>query len=335
MSSPTTKASAARSRQSKRARKQEAGGRGRKASKISAPDVIDSGTLSPPVDVPKKLGLSPIRMLNIIGTRQPIPGDGNCGYTATKRGAEDCALIEPGMPITEFRRGLYDFATSNYKKFCGNSRYTSSGEMAYDHKHELRVIDATGDSVADFRIDYKEGRKKELAKEKKKDMIWFSSHRASMRKARFEERIESVWKADVDFEDGCGISHYFDTNKCLCILALKYKHTFLSYQTGRNKSMAIAEYQSSTGFVTLHLIRGSWYSPPAGSTCIVHNGTNHYEYLKVRAFPSGLGVSLIYNFMHIILTVVAIMDFYFAYFYHSSSQSTCVLPATLMVVRNL
>lgn len=294
MSSPATKVSAARSRQLKRARnKQQAGGRGRKASKTSTPDIIDCGALSPPVDVPKKLGLTSIRLLNAIGTRQPIPGDGNCGYTATQRGAEDCSLIESGMTITEFRRGLYEFATLNYKQFCGSTRYASSGEVAYDHKDELRVIDATGDSVADFRIDYKEGQMKRLAKEQEKHIKWFSGNRAGMRKARFAERIQSVWKAGMDFEDGCGEFHYFDANKCLCILALKYKHTFVSYQTGPNKAMAIAEYQSSTGFVTLHLIRGSWFSPPAGSICIIHNGTNHYEYLKVCTFPTGVGISLV------------------------------------------
>ena len=284
MSSPTTKASAARSRQPKRAQnKQHAGGRGRKATKTSTPDVIDCGTSSPPVDVPTKLGLTSIRLLNAVGTRVSIPGDGNCGYTATQRGAEYCSLIEAGMPITEFRRGLYDFATSNYRQFCGNTRYAgSSGEVAYNHKDALRVIDASGDSVADFRIDYNDGQMKRKATEQKKDIKFFSGNRVSMRKDRFAERIQSVWKAGMNFEDGCGQSYYFDTNKCLCILALKYKHTFVSYQTGSNKAMAIAEYQSSTGIVTLHLIRGSWYSPPVGSICIIHNGTNHYEYLEVR-----------------------------------------------------
>jgi len=119
-------------------------------------------------------------------------------------------------------------------------------------------------------------------KEKKKGRALFSSSRSRSRAARFEERIKPVWQADVNFEDGCRRFHYFDTNLSLCILALKYQRTFVSYQTGTDKIMAIACYQSTSGFVTLYLSRGEWFSPPAGSVCVIHDGVNHYEYLELK-----------------------------------------------------
>ena len=227
---------------------------------------------------------SKVRTLAEIGTRIPIPGDGNCGFAACRRG------LGESMSITEFRRTLYFFAVANYLMFCGAPRYnTHTGELAWNHRDPLRVF-AADDSVAQYRIDHKtnlnSNRIEMLMKEYGKPKSWFSSNRAKSRLERFKDRIKMIWKEgidDLDFEGGCESEFYFDIHIVLCILAMKYKRTFVVYQRGEAKAMSVAQYLSKDGGkVSYYLHHGEWRSPPEGSVCIVHDGRIHYEYLQLK-----------------------------------------------------
>lgn len=228
---------------------------------------------------------SKIRTLAEIGKRIPIPGDGNCGFAACLRG------LGESTSTTEFRRGLYKFAVANYLMFCGNPRYnTANGESARNHCDPLRVFDAAGDSVAQYRIDFKSNltsnRIEDLMEQYGKPRPWFSSNRSRMRLERFQHRIKMIWKDgddNLDFERGCSSEFYFDIHVVLCILALKYQRTFVVYQRGGHQAMSIAEYLiKNGGSVSYYLYDGEWRSPPKGSVCITHDGGVHYDYLDLK-----------------------------------------------------
>ena len=156
----------------------------------------------------------------------------------------------------------------------------------------LRVF-AAGDSVAQYRIDYKanltSNRMEMLMEEYGKPRPWFSSNRSKARLERFKDRIKMIWKEgvkDLNFEGGCSSEFYFDIHIVLCILALKYQRTFVVYQRGEAKAMSVAQYLSEKGgSVSYHLHHGEWRSPPEGSVCIVHDGRIHYDYLEVKTSP--------------------------------------------------
>jgi len=277
MSSPNAKAATS----AKRRADTEQSRRAQKAAKTTSDsDSEPEQYVSVPshVDVSSELGLTWIRTLKSVGKAYEINGDGNCGYSACQRGLEEYGDIDEGIAIGDFRHGLFEFATEEYEMFCGASpRYFADGGLYQFRNDGLGVMEPNGEAVKAYIID-RPPRKIKGRRE--------LGNAPRARAQRFAERIRSVWEKDVvgNFSRGCLGPHYFDSTLSACILARKYKRSLVLYQKGANRSMTIAHYDVARDCVVSYLARGSWYTPPAGSVCIIHDGGVHYEYLRVSLF---------------------------------------------------
>ena len=68
----------------------------------------------------------------------------------------------------------------------------------------------------------------------------------------------------------------------MSILALRYSCSFVCYQIGKNRNTQICYY--SEGKVVVITKVGDFYTPPSNVVRIIHNGSNHYDYLKQFVF---------------------------------------------------
>ena len=222
MSSPNAKAATSAKRRGSAPPQSR---RMQKSAKTTSDSEPEQDVVVPPhVDVSLELGLTWIRTLQSVGKAYDIEGDGNCGYYASQRGLEEYGDIEKGTAIGEFRHGLFSFATDHYTMFCGASpRYFCDGGLAFNRNDGLGVTSPDGEAAFAYVID------RPPRKIKGRRGLG-NSPRA--RAQRFAERIRSVWEKDVIFSSGCLSRHYFDSTLSPCILARKYKRSFVLYQKG-------------------------------------------------------------------------------------------------------
>lgn len=162
-----------------------------------------------------------------------------------------------------------------------------------------------GDPVRSYIIDFSP---RTLASERKE-----LSSRQRFRARRFVERLRPIWEDNVDFSLGCGKEHYFDNSFSPCVLARKYKRSFVVYQKGHEKITSIAYYNMKNDCVVFYIARGSWYTPPVGSVAIIHDGSIHYDFLKVSLFALS---SLLNFYSHIIAYFLsAFVTFYLSHLF--------------------
>ena len=92
--------------------------------------------------------------------------------------------------------------------------------------------------------------------------------------------LSKVWQEGSTFENGASMCHWFDSHPLLGVMALLFQQSFVTYNQ-ELKNTAIYFYDRHLDKV-LFCAQDGYYSPPAGSVCIVFNGSNHYEYLELQ-----------------------------------------------------
>ena len=81
------------------------------------------------VDLSKVLGLEEVSALKKLGTVHGIKGDGNCGFRSIMENLIAKRLLDQKCTVTEFRRGMYDFASNI------NHAETRIEDRTVDHTH--------------------------------------------------------------------------------------------------------------------------------------------------------------------------------------------------------
>mmetsp|Transcript_22636 Transcript_22636/g.49147 ORF Transcript_22636/g.49147 Transcript_22636/m.49147 type:complete len:209 (-) Transcript_22636:267-893(-) len=163
--------------------------------------------------------------------------------------------------VTDFRKLVHDFASSSFIDFCGGS----------SNNEGLKVTAPDGGHVYEF------------SKYKKKG----ENNTDDERRKRFDDEILSmIWvQRQTPFDRGCGRKYHCKDLIIMTILAMRFRRSFVCCRVGKEPRTHFCHY--SNGKVVVYQKEGEWYSPPPGSVCIVHNGGNHYDYLRPHSSSVG------------------------------------------------
>ena len=94
---------------------------------------------------------------------------------------------------------------------------------------------------------------------------------------------DKIYDETINFSNGCPFGLWADLQHTWAIASFMKKHSIVVYTAGSRNARCthIFHYDKSMDKVTLHVQEKSYLTPPANAICVVHDGSNHYDYLCV------------------------------------------------------
>lgn len=209
--------------------------------------------------------LKKCRRLDEIGYGVETNPNGNCGYEALLVALWQNGLLHP------------------YIKSMDSDDVWTRPQKEQDLQWQREQINAIRERLRNhYRINwwFYKGNTPWRLKIKTADGSPIGTFKCNQRAAK--RIFNSIWTEGVDYSDGCTYDSWMNVNY-FAIAADHFKRTIFVYELGdrNHRRTIIYHYDNDTDTVVNYIQEYYFLSPTDGALCIVYDGMNHYEYLRV------------------------------------------------------